>query len=415
MIAEILSTGDEICSGAIIDSNSAHIAEKLIELDIDVTRHICVGDDLAALTAILREIAKRAEICVVTGGLGPTRDDLSAEAAAEAADTGLEKNPQAVAYLEGFFKKFNRHASESDYKQAVLPKGAVPLFNARGTAPGFSLTIGKCRFYFMPGIPLEMTAMLTEQVLPDIQARLQAPDQFRRIRTLSAFGLPEARVNDRMADISEHFPNIRYGLLARFPLIYIKLITGGKDPDQLPADLEKAVSWVGEKLGDYVFSTTGRSMESEVAQQLHCQGATVAVAESCTGGLVAHMLTNVSGSSDFFLLSAVTYANSAKTDMLGVPPGIIEKHGAVHEETARLMAEGVRQAAGADYGISTSGIAGPTGGTEEKPVGTVCIGIAGAGHASGERFHSPFRERLANKQIFAVLALNVLRKNLMAK
>ncbi len=414
MIAEILSTGDEICSGVIVDSNSAHIAEKLMDLDIEVTRHTCVADDLDALSAVLGEIGARADMALVTGGLGPTRDDLSAEAAAAASGTRLEKNRQAVAYLEGFFEKFNRQPSASDYKQALLPENAEPLFNARGTAPGFCITIGKCRFYFMPGIPAEMDAMLSEQVIPEIRSRLQPPDQFRRMRTLSTFGLPEARVNDSLSGLSYHCPGLRYGLLARFPVIYIKLSASGKDPEQLAADLEKGVSWVGERLGDNLFSTTGRSMEAEVAGSLHAQSATVAVAESCTGGLVAHMLTNVSGSSDYFLLSAVTYANAAKTDILGVPAGVIDQKGAVHEETAKLMAEGIRRVSGADYALSTSGIAGPTGGSEEKPVGTVCIGFAGPGGASGLRFHSPFRERLANKQVFAVLALNVLRKNLAA-
>ena len=414
MIAEILSTGDEICSGAIVDSNSAHIAEKLMELDIEVTRHSCVGDDLKALAEILTEIAGRADIAIITGGLGPTKDDLSAEAAAAAAGTHLETSQTAVDYINGFFEKYHRKASASDYKQAMLPHGARPILNARGTAPGFSLIIGKCRCYFMPGIPHEMHAMLAEQVIPDIQTNLQPPDKFQRIRTLSAFGLPEARVNDRMADVSETFANVRYGLLARFPVIYIKLIASGKDPAQLSRDLDAASRWAQEKLGQYIFSTEGHTIEAEVGKMLRDAGATVAVAESCTGGLVADMLTNVAGSSDYFLLSAVTYANAAKTGLLTVPAEVIETNGAVHEETAKLMADGVRRISGATYGIATSGVAGPTGGTDEKPVGTVCIGIAGPDGASGERHHSPFKERTANKQIFAVLALNVLRKKIAA-
>ncbi len=414
MIAEILSTGDEICSGAIVDSNGAHIAEKLMEIDIDVSRHSCVGDDLDALSAILAEIGERADIAVVTGGLGPTKDDLSAEAAARAAGTKLETNQQAVDYIEAFFANYGRRASESDYKQALLPAGAEPIFNARGTAPGFSLPIGRCRCYFLPGVPVEMTAMLADQVLPDIQSRLQAPDIFRRIRTLSAFGLPEARVNDRLAALAEELGNVRYGLLARFPVIFIKLIAAGGDPDKLEQDLDKAVSMVSGALGSYVFSSRGLAMEQEVADLLTARAATVAAAESCTGGLVGHMLTNVAGSSDYFLFSAVSYANAAKTAVLGVPRDVLDQYGAVHEETARLMAEGARRVSGADYAVSTSGIAGPTGGSEEKPVGTVCIGIAGPSGARAERFHSPFRERIGNKQIFAVLALNVLRKELLA-
>ena len=412
MIAEILSTGDEICSGAVIDSNAAHIAENLMALDIEVARHTCVGDDVGSLAAVLREIGGRADLALVTGGLGPTKDDLSAEAAARAAGTELETNPTAEAYIQSFFEKYGRKASPSDYKQALLPKGASPILNERGTAPGFMLTIGRCRCYFLPGIPFEMRAMLDEQVLPSIESAIQPPDEYRRIQTLSVFGLPESRVNDRLEGIESVFSNIRYGMLARFPVIYVKLIATGKAPEKLGPDLDAAAARVGEKLSGYVFSSQGRSMEEEVAQLLFDRKKTVAAAESCTGGLVAHLLTNVSGSSDYFLLSAVTYANSAKTELLGVPAETIEVCGAVHEETAKQMAEGVRRAAGADYGIATSGIAGPTGGSEEKPVGTVCIGISGPGGASGERLYSPFKERLANKQIFAVMALNVLRKTL---
>ncbi len=414
MIAEILSTGDEICSGAVIDSNSAHIAEKLAELDIEIGRHICVGDDLEALAGVLREIAGRADIAVITGGLGPTKDDLSAEAAAKAAGAGLVKSRRAEEYIGEFFSKYGMSPSGSDCKQALLPEGAEPIKNDKGTAPGFCLNIGKCRFYFMPGIPLEMTAMLSDRVVPDIKKNLQAPDVYKRMRMLSVFGVPEAKVNDRLAEISGSFSNIRYGLLARFPVIYIKLIAGGPDPDRLDLDLERAVSWTMEKLGDRVFSTRGNTMEFEVAQLLTEQDASVAAAESCTGGLVAHMLTNVPGSSDYFLFSAVVYSNESKKSVLGVPGEIIEKYGAVHEETARLMAEGVRRASGADYAVSTSGIAGPAGGSDEKPVGTVCIGLAGPNGSFGRRLRSPFRERISNKQMFAVMALNVLRKELKA-
>ena len=412
MIAEILSTGDEICSGAVIDSNAAHIAEKLMGLDIEVVRHTCVGDDVEALAGVLGEISGRADLALVTGGLGPTKDDLSAEAAARAEGTKLEANPTAEAYIQSFFEKYRRKASPSDYKQALLPKGASPILNERGTAPGFMLTIGRCRFYFLPGIPFEMRAMLEEQVLPAIESAVKPPDEYRRIRTLSVFGLPESRVNDRLEGIESNFSNIRYGLLARFPVIYVKLIASGKAPDKLGADLDDAAAWAGERLSGYVFSSQGRSMEEEVAGLLLDRKKTVAAAESCTGGLLAHLLTNVPGSSDYFLLSAVTYANAAKMKLLDVSEETIETYGAVHEETAKQMAEGARRAAGADYGIATSGIAGPTGGSGEKPVGTVCIGIAGHDGAFGERLYSPFRERLANKQIFAVMALNVLRKKL---
>jgi nicotinamide-nucleotide amidase len=412
MIAEILATGDEIRTGALIDSNSAHIAEKLEQAGVMVARHHAAGDDLNILIAVLKEIGQRADIAVVTGGLGPTVDDLSAAAAAGAAGVELALNPEARETVERFFKTFNRPMTESNRKQAWLPKGASCLDNPVGTAPGFSLEIGRCQFFFLPGVPYEMKKMLEEKVLPKISEMLGQDHMFRRVKTLSTFGLPESLAGEKVAEIATLFPDIKLGLRARFPEIQIKLYgSAGKEAD-LTQRLEDAGTWVKQQLGRNVFSDKGRSMEEVIGKLLTAAGATLAIAESCTGGLLAHRLTNVSGSSAYFLLSAVTYSNPAKMAMLGVKPETLNRWGAVSEEIVAQMAAGVRRLAGANFGLATSGIAGPSGGSPEKPVGTVCIGLSDDHGTVTRKLYFPFGKRLMNKSIFAMAALDILRRKL---
>jgi len=258
-----------------------------------------------------------------------------------------------------------------------------------------------------------MEHMLDHQVIPDIINLRGKVDLFNRTFMLSVFGLPEAVVNDRLKVISSQHPAVKLGMVARFPIIYVKLGVSGNDDDTIRDIGEQAKTWALEKLGDAVFSIDGNTMEEEIGALLKKNHATIAVAESCTGGLISHLLTNVPGSSEYFMLSAITYSNQAKQRMLNVLPEIIEQYGAVHEETVKVMADGIRKLSGADIGLSVSGIAGPTGATEDKPVGTVCIGISMSEQLIARRFQSPFQERLSNKQIFAICALDTLRKELL--
>lgn len=395
MKAEILATGDEILTGAVIDSNSAHIAQELQEAGIEVVRHGCVGDDIEAIATILKEISTRADMAVVTGGLGPTLDDITAEAAARAAGVELV---------------FDREAMSC---QAMLPEGAECLFNSVGTAPGFVLRTGRCVFFFLPGVPSEMRRMFSGGVLPWIDKLQKGERSFSLVKTISTFGLTEASVNERLAGLTEKFSGIKLGLRARFPVIYVKLYVRGKDKERADILLEKASEFVLNKIGEFAFSADGESMETVAGSLLRKEKVTIAVAESCTGGLISNLLTNVPGSSDYFLFSGVTYSNKAKIKVLGVSEATLKKYGAVHEETAKEMADGVRRIAGATYGISTSGIAGPGGGTNEKPVGTVCIGIATADSVEAYRLNFQFNERLRNKMIFAITALDLLRQKLL--
>ena len=415
MKAEILATGDEIRSGALVDSNSAHISELLEQHGIEVVRHTSVGDDMPILVNTLREIGDRADVAVVTGGLGPTIDDLSAEAAAKAIDVELAFDSHAMENVASFFKKVNRPMGESNRKQAFLPTGCKVLYNPVGTAPGFALTIKRCRFFFLPGVPYEMKRMLADQVIPDIRALKGDERIHSRVKTITTFGLPESLAGEKMADVEAAFPGIKLGLRANFPLIQVKFYSRDEDAARLDKRLDDASRWAIERLGSAVVSHTGENMESVVGRLLTAQSATLALAESCTGGLVANWLTNVAGSSTYFLFSGVTYSNEAKMKVLGVRQATLEKYGAVHEETAKEMAEGARRVAGATYGLSTSGIAGPDGGTPDKPVGTVCIGVATPDRVFGRRLTFRFGKRLMNKKVFAVAALDLLRKELMGK
>jgi nicotinamide-nucleotide amidase len=415
MIAEILSTGDEIRSGAVADTNAAHIALKLGEAGIAVVRHMCVGDDRVMLRCAIEEISRRADLAVVTGGLGPTVDDITALAAADAAGVGLALDQGALKQIEAFFLSRNRGVSPSNRKQAFLPEGSQPIDNPVGTAPGFVIKIEQCTFFFLPGVPFEMERMLEESVLPQILALCGNHRSFCRVKNISTFGLPESVVNERLMGFDDAFPELTLGLRAIFPEIHVKIYGNGMEEGLLDKKIADAAKWVGDRMGERLLSAEGLGMAAVAGGLLRERKETLAVAESCTGGLVSHQLTNVPGSSDYFLFSAITYSNASKVKVLGVPKEILEKYGAVHEKTAEQMAIGVRRLAGSTYGISTTGVAGPDGGTEEKPVGTVCIGISGPNESRGMRYFLPFGQRLRNKEIFAALVLDVLRRELLAK
>ncbi|CAB5085168.1 ADP-ribose pyrophosphatase of COG1058 family (EC / Nicotinamide-nucleotide amidase (EC [Olavius algarvensis associated proteobacterium Delta 3] len=414
MIAEIIATGDEIRTGALVDSNSAYIADRLEALGIDVLRHDTIGDNIDLLSALFQEVGGRADIAVVTGGLGPTIDDLTTEAAARAADVQLALDEVALQDILRFFEKRHRTMTDSNRKQAMLPVASQRIDNPVGTAPGFSMRIGGCVFFCLPGVPPEMKRMLSESVLPKCRKLLGRTREASCIQTISTFGLPESTTGERLEGFGDRFPDIKLGLRAKFPEIQIRLYGRHVDEETLSNHMREAADWVREKIGHRVFSSEGEPMAAVIGRLLGDRQATLAVAESCTGGLISHWLTNVAGSSGYFLLGAVTYANTSKMSVLGVSTETLDRYGAVHEHTVREMADGVRRRSGATYGIATSGIAGPDGGTPDKPVGTVCIGISTPEGSEGSRFFFPFGKRQMNKQMFAMSALDLLRRKLMA-
>ncbi len=412
MNAEILSTGDELRSGSALDTNAPYIAKKLEDTGIRVVKHSCVGDEMEILVRTLIEIGSRADIAVVTGGLGPTADDITAMAAAKASGAKLARNEEAFLSIKRRFKKSGYKMRVSEEKQAMLPVGSDIIANKAGIAPGFSLKIGRSLFFFLPGVPSEMKKMLSESVLPMVEKVIGENRPFLKTITISAFGLAESDVDKRIEGFAEKFPGVKIGLRAFFPEIHVNLYARGKSEIALENILGKSVPWVRERLGENVFSVEGESFPEKIGRLLHDRNETLAIAESCTGGLISHMITDVPGSSDYFLLSKVTYSNESKINALNVSSSTIEKYGAVHENTAMEMASGVKNIAKATYGISTSGVAGPGGGAKKKPVGTVCIGIAGPNSVKGRRFYFPIKKRLLNKKIFAYTALDLLRKEL---
>jgi nicotinamide-nucleotide amidase len=414
MIAEILSTGDEIRSGAVVDTNAAHIALQLADAGIAVVRHACVGDDRSMLHNVIEEISRRSDIAVVTGGLGPTMDDITALAAADAAGVGLSLDEEALKKIEAFFSSRNRDASPSNKKQAFLPEGATAIENPVGTAPGFMMKIQECTFFFLPGVPFEMERMLKESVIPEILVICGKNRSFYRVKNISTFGLPESVVNERLMGFDSIFPDLTLGLRAIFPEIHVKIYGSASKEDLLEEKIADGVKWISSRMGRHLLSPDGLGMAARVGELLRVRGETIAVAESCTGGLVSHQMTNVPGSSAYFLFSAVTYSNASKVSILGVAEETLLIYGAVHEKTAEQMAVAARRLAGSTYGISTTGIAGPDGGTEEKPVGTVCIGIAGPNSSKAMRYCLPFGHRMRNKEIFAAIAMDVLRRALLA-
>ncbi len=413
MRAYILSTGDEVLLGDIVDTNSSFLCRSLKDMGIEVEKIIAVGDSVDTISANIKDISFKSDICLVTGGLGPTKDDLTALACGKAADQALELNMQALGFMKSYFKKAGFQLTRENEKQAMLPINAKMIINDNGTAPGFYIKINRCLFFFMPGVPLEMKLMFEYQIKNILINKFNLSDKIL-IERLTVFGLGESKVGFLLKEFENSYPAMRLGFRADFPIVEVKIVMSDSNMDKNKAlsQIKKARQWVIGKLEKKVISTKGLSIAQEVGCLLTQQNKTLAIAESCTGGLIANMMTDIDGSSDYFLFSGVTYSNDAKINILNVQKKTIINHGAVHEQTALEMALGARKKAGADFAISTTGIAGPTGGTKERPVGMVCIGIAGDDFSKAKTYKFSFDDRLLNKKMFAAMALELLRRHL---
>jgi nicotinamide-nucleotide amidase len=413
--AIVLATGNELVTGLVADSNSAFIAAFLTRMGLGVVRLAAVADDLQGLADAILQSAKDASFVVCSGGLGPTRDDRTAQAAAMAAGKKLVPNQKALERIEEIFAAFGRPMTESNRKQALLPEGSIMLENPIGTAPGFCLPINGCLFFFVPGVPSEMERMVDEQVAPILRENLGIAGQVFAVKVFNAFGVTEAALGEAVEGIADEVPGLTVGLKASFPQIQIILYGTGKDAKALERVMEQAEKLVNERAGQWVYSSNNKTLEAVVCELLREKGQTLAMAESCTGGLISHWITGVAGSSDYFLLGAVTYSNQAKAAVLGVNEKTLAEYGAVSMQTAKEMALGAKKVSGADWAISTTGIAGPDGGRPGKPVGTVCIGIAGPDGAEAFCLNLSFGDRGRNKILFATAALDILRRRLAGK
>ena len=410
----ILTIGNELMNGRTADTNSSFIAREISLQGWQVETMMSVGDDFATIKSRLHYLLTFTDAVICTGGLGPTADDITTAAVAKAFGLPLYTDEKVLARLKEIFVQYNLHWTVNNAKQALFPAGAEVIPNPVGTAAGFALQVKDKLVFVIPGVPSETHRMLPEGVIPVLRRYFPQPVQHVVKQTIKTFGLSEAAVDEKLADFNFEALGINVGFYPVFPENHLVLIARADSQKQAQSNLQKAIDAVTVRLSDCIFSYGEQTLEEMIAAALTQKKLSIAVAESCTGGLIANRLTDVSGSSIYFDRGLVTYSNEAKISLLGVPADIIEKHGAVSEETARLMAEGVRKLAGTNLGLSSTGIAGPTGGSKEKPVGTVYIALADANETVCR--HYRFRwDRKRNKLVFSETALMMLQNYLQEK
>lgn len=390
--AAILSTGDELTTGKVIDTNSAFIADRLFSMGIKVAAVLKVGDDREALLWAMREAADLGEIIIGTGGLGPTEDDLTSEVVAEFLGCPLVQNEEIAAALRKRFEARRIPWTANNLKQALFPQGAEILPNPVGTAPGFRVSFGENKtLSWLSGVPQEMTAMFDQTVMPWIVAMRGGQDQIFS-QAFKVYGLTESKLDDLVKPIGLE-PGIKLSFRAHYPDLTLRVTVAGASEEQRRfIETCKRIRLI---LGSHIYAEGDTTLEQRVGQLLSERHRTLALAESCTGGLISHRITGIAGSSAYYLGGVTSYANDVKFKLLGVTPATLEKYGAVSQETALEMSHGIRERIGADFGLSVTGIAGPGGGTPEKPVGTVWISIARAKNHEAKlfQFHGD-RERI---------------------
>ena len=375
--AAILSTGDEITTGKVVDTNSNYIADKLIEAGLDVASIVTVGDVSDRIIWAWEQAMVHADVIISTGGIGPTADDLTTELVAKVAGVGLTFSEEVAENIRRIFASLNRTMPENNLKQAQFPAGATIIPNHLGTAPGYRLELdtpqGRKHLIVLPGVPREMKPMMEESVMPWIGDMRGGGDVFLT-RTFQTFGISESGLDELVSGVIAEDEG-KLAFRANFPQISMRVTVRGKE-GEVEQRVEILAQRLREKIGAYVYGEGDVSMEGVVGQLLKEQGKTVGFAEACSGGLVSHRLTNVPGSSNYFLGSIIAYSDGAKTQLLGVNPATLSQHGPVSEETVREMASGVRTRLGTDIGVALTGIAGPDGGTPDKPVGTACLALS---------------------------------------
>ncbi len=409
MIAEIITIGDEILTGLTVNSNAAAIGAMLTGAGVEVRRIMVTGDDEEAIVRLLDESCGKVRLIVSTGGLGPTNDDVTRKAAARFFGTSLVLHQAFYARLKAWYERRGRISALNE-ADALLPEAAELVHNPVGMMPGLIFETRGTTVFFLPGVPAEMDAMMRETVIPRILRMEGKQASFsRRIRTI---GIAESELYRLLQDLPERFPRIKMAFLPSESGTIVRVLTFGGPESACRQEIDSMESAIRERCADAIYGFDDETLERVTAGLLHEQGKTLAVAESCTGGLISHKITQVPGSSLYFKQGLVVYSNEAKIRLLGIPEALLNQYGAVSRETAEAMAGAVRMLAGTDIGLSVTGIAGPGGGTKEKPVGTVHMACA-VSDAVIHETHRFFKDRSLNKERFAYTALNLLRKTIL--
>ncbi|MBI3671005.1 MAG: competence/damage-inducible protein A [Acidobacteria bacterium] len=393
MKAEIIAVGSELLTPTRVDTNSLFLTEQLNRLGIEVVRKLVIGDLRSQIRDAFREALDRVELVISIGGLGPTEDDLTRETVADLLGRKLIQSDAILRGIQARFRRLGRAMPEANLRQAMVPEGATVLENSRGTAPGLWLETNGHTVILLPGPPHELRTIFTQQVEPKLARRTSGVRLFGR--ELRVAGMAESDVDQRIAPIYTRYTDVRTTLLASPGEIQIHLRLWSADEAASETLLNEMVERITMALGENVFTTEGESLEQVVAHELTLNDATIAVAESCTGGLLAERLTSIPGSSTYFLGGVVCYSNNLKSAWVDVPADLIEAKGAVSVEVARALAEGIRRRSGATLGLGVTGIAGPGGGSTEKPVGTVHLALAEASGCKERSLRFPGdRERI---------------------
>lgn len=412
MIGEIIAIGDELTSGRILNTTSVFAASQLYAAGHDIVAMATVGDSPALIEEALKKAISRADFIVVTGGLGPTSDDLTNETVAQALDRPPTLYPEILELIEAQRGQTTGAAGPSLEKLAWLPKGAEVL-NPSSRMAGYMLVHARKPIFFLPGVPYEMKQLLRDKVLPRL-ASWTGKAQLVEQRLFKIFGLSETEINRRLLHLEGKDRRIRLGYYPVFPEVHLNLTVIADQRAQVDALMTENGREIEKILGNYIFALNEETFEGALGQLMRDRGKTLAVAESCSGGLISHKLTRIPGSSDYFIGGVVAYSNSLKESLLGVPPETIGAHGAVSAETARAMAEGVRRLAMADFGVSVTGIAGPSGGSVDKPVGLVFIGMSQSGQTTDHRFLFS-GDRWQIQELSCQTALELVRRTLLGQ
>jgi nicotinamide-nucleotide amidase len=407
MDAEIIAVGSELLTPLYLDTNSLFLTERLNSLGIEVRFKTVVGDRADDLARVLKQALSRSPLVILTGGLGPTEDDLTRRVVSEVLGRGLREVPEIRRKIQERLARLGRPMAENNLRQAMIPEGAAWLENKQGTAPGIWIEDDRNLLVLLPGPPGELEAMFDAACVPRLAQA--SPGQRIKTRVYKVVGLPESEVDKRAAAVYKAYENPTTTILAKPGAIEIHLRARAASDEEADALLAELGDQIELALGEYVFSTQGEPLEEVVGMYLVMRQKTLAVAESCSGGLLAERLTRYSGSSNFFLGGAICYSNVLKTKLAGVPTNLIEKHGAVSQPVAQAMAEGIRARTGASIGVGITGIAGPTGGSREKPVGLVFIALADERGTQVREFRFPGnRERV---RLWATqMALEMIRR-----